>query len=68
MKGTYGVKHFGERIMPQELSAKYQSNVDFCAESIGAIFLVGISMLEGVFYWQSQKNALSIKIGRHRIP
>jgi hypothetical protein len=49
MKETYGVKHFGGRIMPQELSVKYQSNVDFCVESIGAIFLVGISMLEGLF-------------------
>ncbi len=49
MKGPYGIKHFGGRIMPQELSAKYQSNVDFRAESIGAIYLVEISMLGGLF-------------------
>jgi hypothetical protein len=57
MKGTYGVKHFGGRIMPQELSTKYQSNVDFCAESIGAIFLVGISMLEGYFNGEVKKTS-----------
>ena len=55
MKGTNGVKHFGGRIMPQELSAKYQSNVDFCAESIGAVYLVETPMLGGLFSWQSQK-------------
>jgi len=46
MKGTYGVKHFGGRIMPQELKAYYQSNVDFCAELIGDVYyLVETSML-----------------------
>ncbi len=49
MKGNYGVKHFGGRIMPQEKSAKYQSNVDFCAESIGASYFLEISMLGGLF-------------------
>jgi len=45
MKGTYGIKHFGGRIMPQELNAYYQSNVDFCAELIGVVYyLVGTSM------------------------
>jgi hypothetical protein len=31
---------------------------------IGAIYLVETPMLEGLFSWQSQKNALSIKNGR----
>ena len=48
MKGTNGVKHFGGRIMPQELNAKFQSNVDFCAELIGASYLVQTSMHGGL--------------------
>jgi len=41
--------------MPQELNAYYQSNVDFCAELIGAVYLVEAPMLGGLFSWQSQK-------------
>ena len=58
MKGTYGVKHFGGITMPQELSAKYQSNVDFRAElMVPSIFWLKSQCLEGYFNGKVKKNA-----------
>ncbi len=66
MKGHYGLKHYARRIMPQGMSPPYQSNATFHAASIGAIYLVEIAMLGGLFSWQSQKKCFKhYKWARH---